>query len=61
MNKCTQCLGEIFDLPQYAEGEERQKVKQEVVDLQKTICDGCLRLFEGDILEDIDFNNFNNK
>lgn len=53
MNKCTQCLGEIFEPPQ---GEERQKVKQEVVDLQKTICDGCLRLFEGDILEDVDFN-----
>ena len=56
MNKCTQCLGEVFDLPQYAEDGEKQRLK-EVVDIQKVICDGCLRLFEGDILEDVDLNN----
>lgn len=55
MNKCKQCLGEVFDLPQYAEDNEKQRLK-EVVEIQKVICDGCLRLFLGDTLEDVDFN-----
>lgn len=55
MNKCKQCLAEVFDLPQYQEDGEKQRLK-EVVDIQKVICDGCLRLFEGDIHDDIDYN-----
>lgn len=47
--KIIEALLSLGDIPVV---ESTEVPNQEINEIRDTICDGCLRLFEGDVLED---------